>query len=280
MTGQQSDFGTISYVTDPSSPSGYKAVQSLDPADKALLDKQRGIQSSASDLTGKVLGNVDGTIGGAFSLDAARGKKLSDINQTFLDPQWEQQRASMESRLLNQGVRPGSEQYENQMRQFGQQRDDAYNKMFLDSFTMANNAALTERNLPLSDYSTLMGLNQPVNPQQPTVNTPTPGVSPTDVSGNINNAYNQQAAQSNAARGGLFGLMGTIGSAALSDVRMKRDIRAVGRLANGLMVYDFRYLGDERLHRGLMAQEVLAYRPEAVEVIDGLLHVNYGLAVL
>lgn len=284
MTGQTSDFGSISYVKDPNSPSGYRAVQSLAPEEQALLGQQRDIKANLGDNTNTSLNNVATMLaGGPFDLSAARGTEISDIQRTFLDPQWGQQRAALENQLINKGVRPGSEQYEIAMRQFGQQRDDAYNKMFLDAFTTANNAALTERNLPLTDFATLMGTLSPVSPSIPTANTPSPGVAATNIGQYMYDSYNAQAAQSQAQQGGLFNLAGTLGSAAImaSDRRLKRDIKAVGTLPNGLTVYDFRYIGGTELHRGLMADEVAGVHPDAVLVgPGGFLMVDYSKAVL
>lgn len=282
MTGQTSDFGSISYVKDPNSPSGYRAVQTLAPEEQALLAQQRDLRANLGNTTNTSLNNVASMLaGGPFDLTAARGTEISDIQRTFLDPQWEQQRAALENQLVGKGVRPGSEQYEIAMRQFGQQRADAYNKMFLDAFTTANNAALTERNLPLTDYATLMGTLQPVSSQIPTTATPTPGVAATNVGQYIYDSYNAQANQAASNNAGLFGLAGTLGSALLSDRRTKRDIKAVGTLPNGLTVYDFRYIGGTELHRGLMADEVALVHPDAVVVgPGGFLMVDYGKAVV
>lgn len=281
MTGQTSDFGSLQYVADPSSPSGYRAVSTLAPESQALLGQQRDLQANLGDVTNTSLNNVSRTISGdPFDLSAARGREISDIQKTFLDPQWENQRAALENRLLNQGVRPGSPQYENAMRQFSQQKDDGYNKMFLDAFTLANNAALTERNLPLSDYATLMGTMKPVA-GLPDPKTPTPGVAPTDVIGPTMAAYNAQAQQAANSQSGLFNLAGTIGSALImSDRRMKTDIRRIGTAANGLALYEFRYRGEPGVHVGFMADEVRTRHPDAVVSIDGVDHVDYLKAVM
>lgn len=64
----------------------------------------------------------------------------------------------------------------------------------------------------------------------------------------------------------------------VSDARLKTDITPVGVAANGLTIYEFRYLGDTQLYRGVMAQEVLAYMPEAVHtMLFGYMAVDYGL---
>ncbi len=62
-----------------------------------------------------------------------------------------------------------------------------------------------------------------------------------------------------------------------SDVRLKTDIAPLGRLANGLGLYRFRYIGDDRVFVGVMAQEVAAIRADAVmRGADGYLRVNYA----
>ena len=43
-----------------------------------------------------------------------------------------------------------------------------------------------------------------------------------------------------------------------SDARLKRDIREVGTLPNGLKTYAFRYWNDDRYFVSVLAQEVLA----------------------
>lgn len=60
-----------------------------------------------------------------------------------------------------------------------------------------------------------------------------------------------------------------------SDRRLKRDITEIGK-ARGLKLYTYRYLWDDLLRLGVMAQEVLARKPEAVGSAGGFMTVNYG----
>lgn len=62
-----------------------------------------------------------------------------------------------------------------------------------------------------------------------------------------------------------------------SDRRTKFNIAAVGRLSDGLVIYEFSYYEDisRQRHTGLMADEVQELYPEAVEAIDDILHVHY-----
>lgn len=73
--------------------------------------------------------------------------------------------------------------------------------------------------------------------------------------------------------------LAALAALAFSDRRMKEDIQKVGKLANGLPVYLFRYKGDPTPRLGLMAQDVEKKIPEAVvETPGGIKAVRYDLA--
>ena len=63
-----------------------------------------------------------------------------------------------------------------------------------------------------------------------------------------------------------------------SDERLKTDIDRVGTAANGLPLYHFRYKGHPQVFEGVMAQDVLAHTPDAVQTMPGgYLAVDYGM---
>lgn len=76
--------------------------------------------------------------------------------------------------------------------------------------------------------------------------------------------------------GGLLG--GGLGAAAglLSDRRFKTDIKAMGKLDNGLTVYRYRYKAGGPEMLGVMADEVKEVNPGAVQTVDGVDFVLYG----
>ena len=77
------------------------------------------------------------------------------------------------------------------------------------------------------------------------------------------------------ARGGGGGFRGG-GGGRRSDINLKHDIVLLGRLDNGIGFYRFAYNGSERAYVGVMAQEVQAVMPSAVERgRDGYLRVYY-----
>ncbi len=105
---------------------------------------------------------------------------------------------------------------------------------------------------------------------------------------------NRQAQQNAGASAGFGSALGAIGGAAMkyapamiaaSDIRTKENITAVGKLPNGLTIYEFEYKPEFKnkkhygkgRHRGLMAHEVEAVIPEAViQMEDGYKAIDYS----
>lgn len=96
-------------------------------------------------------------------------------------------------------------------------------------------------------------------------------------------SYSAQASAASAAgKGGILsgiikGVSAVASFAMLSDDRMKEDIVLHERRPDGIGLYDFRYKGDPAVFRGVLASEVERLYPSAIQWIDGLRHVNYGL---
>jgi hypothetical protein len=116
------------------------------------------------------------------------------------------------------------------------------------------------------------------------------GVAAPDYQGIVQNNYNQAVSQYNTQQqaqaqmmGSIFGGLGTIGGGLAgaipfpSDVRLKYDIRQIGVLLNGIKTYAFKYIGETLQRFGVMAQDVIGIRPEAVTIMpSGYMAVNYG----
>jgi hypothetical protein len=85
----------------------------------------------------------------------------------------------------------------------------------------------------------------------------------------------QAGAMNNAATMGMIGGIGSgllqgAGMFALSDKREKKDIKPLGKAGSvlGLTAYEFSYKGDDKKHKGFMAQDVAKVLPEAVAEVD------------
>lgn len=85
---------------------------------------------------------------------------------------------------------------------------------------------------------------------------------------NYVNAYGQD--QNNLAS--LF----AGGLSSLSDIRLKENIELVDTV-DGVNVYEFDYINKPGRYRGVMAQEVIQHKPEAIRWQDGFMKVIYDL---
>ena len=65
-------------------------------------------------------------------------------------------------------------------------------------------------------------------------------------------------------------------AASASDINVKENIEYVGSSPQGHNIWEFNYEGSSTRYRGAMAQEVAKLNPDAVHVIDDVLHVDYS----
>jgi len=224
-----------------------------------------------------------------------------------LDPQFQRMEGGLDAKLAAQGLGANSEASRNLRQDFSRDREDAYAGAGLQAIqaggaeqmralqgqiagSQFNNQARTQglqerayvQNQPLQQLQALLGTGQVSTPQGVQY-TPT-SVGQTDVLGAnaLNqqaqwNRYNAQQQQQQAGLGGLFSL-GSAAMTAFSDRRLKRDVMRIGRMANGLAIYAYRYLWSPAVHVGVMAQEVMSVNPKAViRRPDGFLMVDYSV---
>lgn len=244
----------------------------------------------------------------------AMGKapNLSDFNSTRdsvtqalmdrLQPQLDRQRSMLDSKLANQGIPLGSKAYATANSLQGQQENDARTQALLAGTDQANTMygqglasaqfsdqaraqALQEqdyaRNAPLNMLNNLRTGNQATVPQFGAAPGTGATIGAAPVYAATNDAYNgalQQYQQQNQQFSSLMGGLGSIGGAAItafSDRRLKQNIQAIGRAANGLMLYSYSYLWSKVPEIGHMADEVERLFPDAVGWFKGFAYVDY-----
>ena len=140
---------------------------------------------------------------------------------------------------------------------------------------------LYQRNLPLNEITALMSGSQIQNPQFQSYQgqnvAPPPLMNATGQQAQYNQGlYNSQVGQQNAMTSGLFSLGSAgIGAFAASDRRLKSNIVRIGTHPLGIGIYEYDIFG--RRDQGVMADEVLTVRPEAVLMHpSGYMMVDYG----
>lgn len=265
------------------------ATQTFSPDQQKLFDLNNQTKQNIGQIGVDQSSRIGSLLNTPVNLNnEATEARLYELGSKRLDPRFEQERSSMESQLVNRGIRPGTEAYDREVQRFDQTKNDAYNQLLLTGRGQATQEALTERNQPINEISALMSGSQVSQPNF--AQTPTAGVAPTDYIGAVNQkhqsdlaAYNAQQKQQMGLMSGLFNGASSAAMWAFSDERAKEDIDLIGVRPDGLGVYEYEYkpemgLGDAR-QVGLMAQEVAQVYPKAVATVPGsggLMAVNYA----
>ena len=229
--------------------------QTLTPTAQKTLEAQQGVQLSLANLGQQGATTASGVLDKPFSFggpDVQTSLDLSGIAKMpvnagmtgqeaimkRLEPSLARQRTSTETNLINQGLRPGTEAYDNAIRSLGEQETDARTQAVvqglnldigantqkfnqaLQSGQFGNTAiqqaiaqAIQKRQLPLNEITALMSGSQIQNPQfgayQGSTVAPPPIFQATQQKGMFDaNAYNQQVAQANAQTAGMYSLGG------------------------------------------------------------------------
>lgn len=215
MVNQNTPYGSLKYSqtgTDPNTGAPtWTADTTLSPELKGLVDSNIGNAQGNSNLEHSLLGNVQNTLSKPLDLSwGATEQNLNDLGRKTIDPQYQQAGDQLEQKLYDQGLRPGQAAYDQQMTNFNNQKQSAYNNLYLTGHQQAVNDLSQEYNSPLNALTALRSNSQVSQPGIGQTQTPQTGVQGTNVSGIINDAYKMQAGQSNAMMGGLFGTAGSL----------------------------------------------------------------------
>jgi hypothetical protein len=299
---QVTPYGNLDYSISGQDPYGnptWTATTSLSDVGQQLLNNQNAASLGLGGTINAALGRVQSTMGQEFNPNLPStgfdpGQSYQEAYMQRLAPQLEQSRESTQARLANQGIAPGTQAYENAMRQQAQRENDLLLGATTQGFgvgSQANqqafNQEMTKYNMPLNTLSALRSGSQVQNPSfvnsAAQANTSGP-----DLLGAAQMGYNAQMGDFNAKQAAQQnfnqGLMGLAGAGIMaSDIRMKENIKQIHWLPNGLPVYEFEYkpefkdIAGHGKFVGVMAQEVELVQPEAVITnADGYKMVNYG----
>ena len=280
QTSQYTPYGAQVYSGDSNSPSGYRSTISLDPRVQRTLDTQMNLSNQMGDLT---QGQIPG-INEQYSqpMDLSSVPQIADqaysTMTSRLDPRFEGEEDMLRTRLHNQGLVSGGEAWENEMGSFREGKNDAYqqaNLAAIQTMPQTYQLATSARNQPLNEFNAIRTGAQVQNPQfQPQG----PGTNYLGAAGMQGQAgqqqYGTQVGQYNAMMNGIMGL-GQAGILAVSDRRLKSNIKRIGTHPLGIGIYEYDLFGKREV--GVMADEVEKVKPEAVGEFVGFKGVNYGM---
>lgn len=237
-------FGSVTYGRTGDRHAPFERITTLDPAEQALLDSQRATELKLSDLGGTILDRVTPDLATPFSLDGlppapvANDETRSRVEQALLErmqPHLDKDRTALETQLANQGFDRNSEGFQFALDEQNRARNDArlaaivqggqeQSRLFgLEQAArqQAIQEAAVERSQPLNEIAAILGTGQVQAPSFGAV--PQVGVATPDLLGATYNSYGGQLQNYNQAQqrrssglGGLFGLAGSLGSAAIT----------------------------------------------------------------
>jgi hypothetical protein len=281
----------------------WSSTVKLTPELQAILDQNIGAKGQSYEALQSALGNFQDNNLPLAPVNA--GETAQDAILRRVNPQLNIQEDQLRTRLINQGLRPGTEGWNRELDTMGRQRNDAVSQAALAGINVGNDArarALAEQGVPINLINAYLSGGQAQMPQfqnySQQANAQAPdllGAAQSQYGGALN-AYNAQQASGSNFMGGLFGLGaaalggpmgGALGSALgggmfpsglspYSDRRLKRDIEIVGKYENGLTKYRWNYIWGEE-GEGVMADEVESLMPEAVGMRNGFKTVNYEM---
>jgi len=230
-------------------------TQTLTPQAQETLNAQQKVETELANLgsqgveTAKNVLSTPFAFGGPSvqtSLDTSGIAKMpvnagttgQEAIMSRLEPSLAKNRVSTETQLINQGLRPGSEAYDNAIKLLGQQENDARTQAALTGINLDTSAnaqgfnqalqggqfgniaqqqalaqAIQGRQMPINEIAALMSGSQIQNPTfspyQGANIQPTPIANATAQEGQFaQNTYNQQMASANAQNAGMYSLGG------------------------------------------------------------------------
>lgn len=280
---------------------GWTATQSLAPEQQEILKQTNQLNTGLLGTANKGLTYADEILSkpGVDMSKLAKigidpGQSYQDAIMQRLSPQLEKETNQLETKMMNQGIAPGTEAWKNAKLEQQQQQNDRLVAATTQGFNTglaANQAGFQQQAYnqmqPINVINALRTGSQVTNPTF--VNTPQQATTQgADLLGATTQGYNAQLGAvnaQNAASGNFYGGLMNLGAAAIgSDATIKENVKKVGSLDNGLNIYKFEYRPEYKdtwghgEHIGVMAQEVEQVVPEAVSLHeDGYKLVNYAM---
>jgi hypothetical protein len=199
-------------------PDKWSSNVTLTPELQKIVDQKFSAQQQGYDALQGYLKNIqDNSLVPKAPINP--GQTAQDALMARLNPQWQTSEEDLRTRLYNQGVRPGTEAWDNEFRNFSQGKNDAYSQAALYGINLDNQAranALQEQALPMNAiaaynrgtdiaYPQFTNYAQQANAMAPDLM----GAGQASYNGQMN-AYNASQAANNNFMSGLFGLGGSI----------------------------------------------------------------------
>jgi len=261
QTGTQTIIGADGR---PISVPQYTATTTLSPEQQGILDQTQQAQGNIAGLAADQSAAMRERLAQPFEFTNRDAELWAyDLASPRILEQQRQNEERLRSILANKGIREGSAAWNAEMQRLTQANSDQLNQLALAGRGQAYGEARDQYTLPINSLTALMSGTQIANPAQMGASTPQTGVAGVDYTGLVKDKYNAELQASQAAMGGLFGLL-SAPFMMFSDRRLKENVERVGETDEGTPIYTYNYKGDPQIHMGVMAQDVEKENPDAV----------------
>lgn len=308
---QYTPYGSLTWETraganpnDPQAGDWTQRVQ-LAPEQQALFDSQNRVSQNLADTAEAGLNRVGAAMATPFDMsrfgdpqvqanDESR-RRVEEAMMSRLQPQFDRDNQALRTRLAQSGITVGSQAYNDEMARADRGLTDARMQAVLAGgqeesrqtqlSQMLRQAGIQEqawmRQLPLNELNALRTGAQVQGPKFDNYYTGgNAAAAPIMDAGIAQGNYDMAMAQQQ--QGGwnaLLGGLGQMGAAYLgkSDRRLKTNITAIGQHRSGVPLYTWDWVDGSGAGLGVMADELVQVRPDAVSVAaDGFQRVNYS----
>lgn len=184
----------------------YTATTRLKPGQRQLLGAQTRAGTAGANEVSQIIGGNNFAAGPRVN-ETGITKAIMNWGNKYLQPIFDQQDASEDARLLNQGIAPGSEAYTRAKMDRSRNVNDAYTKLLLEGQGTAMSAAEMKYLDPLKAIATLSGGQ---SPNVSFAQTPQTSVQSPDYGALANQQYQAEKSNNDALMQGLFSIPRTI----------------------------------------------------------------------
>lgn len=233
---QVTPYGNLTYTKEDQGeglPPQYTSTITLTPEQQSIYDSMTRSEQGLANLGEQQIGRITESVSSPYSYAGLGGEispedvatqqaNAESAYMARLNPQFQRDEEALRSRLINQGIGQGSQAYQREMESFNQMKNDARSQAILagqqyggtaqQQALQRRNQAISEydaqRNAPLNEY---IGMTSGVQIQNPQFSSKGyEGAAGVDMAGLINQNYQNQMAQYNAAQSGRNNMLGTI----------------------------------------------------------------------
>jgi len=229
MTDQVNPWGSVNYDQNGSNSfvdstgktvtvPHFTQTTTYNPEQQDIFDKSTAAQQNIAGIAQDQSAKLGEYLNDPFKFDNQDAADWSyDLASSRILPQQQENQKQLEAKLFNSGIRPGTAAWDSELRRMTNANTDQLNQLALNGRGQAFGEAVTTRNQPINEITALLSGSQLANPGASSPAAPQTSVGGVDYTGLVGDNYKAELANSQSMMGGLFGLAGKLGGAAIGQ---------------------------------------------------------------